>query len=379
MNVKRAFFAIIVGGLVLAFSISRAVVDTSRIETVKGKNVLTQQDLQIIDDFMEDAVGDIVRTTNFTEVAKTRTIILNYQSSQAQYAEQYSQSAYARISAGLQEARAISDPKRRFKVMTNLLILVDSLQYPRLVDLAVAMIPHDNSAVRYWAVRAATSGGLWAKIGQDQAGSVQLAGRILAECSRVAESSSPETLNLMAEFAGRYGTPGADELLARVADTRIARYADWSVKYELVDSTVLRLLSEKVVSGGTAKPELAKRFAQLYSFVIQRYVKGQQQAVLPEVSRSHLASVIAEVENKSLSKLLGAAQATLTMAVQQNDLNALQAEHDRLFGAANQAGALVGRLGFTYGSAGNSRNEPLTLPDPPRSQAVAGTPPTPQQ
>ena len=74
MNVKRVVFAILIGGLVLTISISRAVVDTSRIETVKGKNVLTQQDLQIIDDFMEDAVNDIVRTTNFTEVAKTRTI-----------------------------------------------------------------------------------------------------------------------------------------------------------------------------------------------------------------------------------------------------------------------------------------------------------------
>jgi len=41
MNAKRAVFAIIVGGLVLAFSISRAVVDTSRIETVKDTARLT--------------------------------------------------------------------------------------------------------------------------------------------------------------------------------------------------------------------------------------------------------------------------------------------------------------------------------------------------
>jgi len=379
MNAKRAVFAIIVGGLVLAFSISRAVIDTSRIETVKGKNVLTQQDLQIIDDFMEDAVGDIVRTVNFTEVAKIRTIILNYQSTQAQYADQYSQSAHARISAGLQEARGISDPARRFKVMTNLLILVDSLGYPRLSDLAVAMISHDNNAVRYWAVRSATSPGLWAKLAQNQSNAAQLASRIFAECSGVVDSSSPEVLNLMAEFAGRNATAQADELLARVADTRITRYADWSVRYELVDGTVLRLLSDKLASGGAAKPELGKRFGQLYSFVIQRYIKGQQQGVLPESSRNYLASVVAEVENRCLNRLMGAPQAILTMAVQQNDVNALQAEHDRLLGAANQAGVLVSRLNFTYGSAGNDRSTPLTLPDPPRRAAVAGTQPPPQQ
>lgn len=379
MNAKRAVFAIIVGGLVLAFSISRAVVDTSRIETVKGKNVLTQQDLQIIDDFMDDAVGDIVRTVDFTEVAKIRTIILNYQSTQAQYANQYSQSAYAHISAGLQAARGISDPARRFKVMTNLLILIDSLGYPQLAELAVAMIPHENSAVRYWAVRSATSPTLWAKLAQNQSGAAQLAGRIFVECSAVADSSSPEVLKLMADFAGRHSTPDAEQLLIRVADTRISRYADWSVKYELVDGTVLRLLSEKLVSGGAAKPELAKRFGQLTSFVIQRYIKGQELGVLQANSLNYLASVVAEVENKCLSKLMGAPQATLTMAVQQNDVNALQAEHDRLLGAGNQAGALVSRLNFTYGSTGSNRRAPLPLPDPPRSQAVAGTQTPPQQ
>ncbi|MBN2129290.1 MAG: hypothetical protein JW741_07320 [Sedimentisphaerales bacterium] len=379
MNAKRAVFAIIVGGLVLAFSISRAVVDTSGIETVKGKNVLTQQDLQIIDDFMDDAVGDIVRTVDFTEVAKIRTIILNYQSTQAQYANQYSQSAYARISAGLQEARGISDPARRFKVMANLLILIDSLGYPQLADLAVAMISHENNAVRYWAVRSATSPSLWAKLGQNQSGAAQLAGRIFADCSAVVDSSSPEVLNLMAEFAGRHATPGAEQLLVRVADTRISRYADWSVRYELVDGTVLRLLSDKLASGSAAKPELGKRFGQLTSFVIQRYIKGQQLGVLPANSRDYLASVVAEVENKCLSKLMGASQATLTMALQENNINALQAEHDRLLGAGNQAGALVGRLNFTYGPAGSGRSTPLTLPDPPRSQAVAGAQAPPQQ
>lgn len=85
MGFKRAFFTFLVVGLVLAmFSVSRAVVDLRRIKEVHGKSVLTQQDMQVIDEFMQDAVEDLVRTTDFTQVSKIRTIILTYQSSQAQ-------------------------------------------------------------------------------------------------------------------------------------------------------------------------------------------------------------------------------------------------------------------------------------------------------
>lgn len=378
MNVKRAVFAILVGGLILALSISRAVVDTSRIEVVHKKSVLTPQDLQIIDEFMIDAVGDIVNATNFTDVAKVRAIILNYQSTQAQYADQYSQSALRHISEGLRGAQASSDRARGFKVMTNLLILADSLKDPRLVDLAIGMIPHESSAVRYWAVRAAADPALWAKLSQDPTTATQSAGRILTECTQVVGTSSPEVLAVMAEFAGRYDTAQAEELLRRIADVRIAGYADWTVRYELMDIAVLRLLCDKITAGGSPNRELAKRFAQLYSFVVQRHVRGQRAGVLKELSRNYLASVIVEIEDKCLSKLLGMRLPALLKAVQDNNLDGLQAEHDGLLGGPNQAGTLVSKLSIDYGSAGNSRATPLPLPDPPQRKPAAETQPAAQ-
>ena len=39
---------------------------------------------------------------------------------------------------------------------------------------------------------------------------------------------------MMAQFAGRYNTAQATDLLTRIAEVRIQRYADWAVKYELV-------------------------------------------------------------------------------------------------------------------------------------------------
>jgi len=373
MSFKRAVFVLLVAGLVLAmFSVSRAVVDLRRIKEVHGKSVLTQQDMQVIDEFMQDAVEDLVRTTDFTQISKIRAMILTYQSPQAQYAQQYSESALRHITAGLDEARTdIRDDSRRFKVIANLLILIDSLKDPRLVNVAVAEIKHPNNAVRYWAVRAVSDSELWAKLNQNQAAASQLAGRILAECGQAVGGSSPEVLRLMADFAGRFDTPQAERLLAQVADARIASYADWSVKYELMDGAVLATLCEKLMAGGAAKPELAQRFGQLLSFVMQRYIKGQGQSVLQPASANYLVSVMIDTEEKCLGRLLGTPQVNIRRAVEAGDLNALQAEHDKLLGTGSQAGTLTSKLNISYGPEGQSQAAPLALPPQPQSSAPA--------
>jgi hypothetical protein len=375
MKVKSAVFAIFIGGLVLSLpSISLGVVDTRAVDEVIKKGVLTPQDLEVIDRFILDAVQDIVQTDDFTQIATVRTIIIARQGTQAQYAQKFSESALKHISWGLQQAQGDSDPARRFKVMVNLLILVDGLKDPRLVDLAVGSITQDNNSVRYWAVRTATDATLWTKISQNQAAAAQLAGRIITECRKAVKNSSPEVLNLMVDFAGRHSSPEAAGLLMDVADERVRCYADWTARYELADAAILKLLSNSLTAGPNPNPEMARRFAQLYSFVIQRYIKGQQQNALKDNSRNYLASVIAEVEDKCISKLLGARQPTLTRAVQESNLDALQAEHDRLLGGAGQAGALVSKLNFKYGN----RPTPLLLPDSPASATAPATPPSPQ-
>ena len=117
-------------------------------------------------------------------------------------------------------------------------------------------------------------------------------------------------------------------MLIHAADERIKRYAAWNAGYELADVAVLKLLSNRLAAG-TPNPEVARRFAQLYSFAIQRYIKGQQRNALTGASRGYLASVIAEVEDKCLSKLLGVRQPTLTRTLQEGNLESLQAEHDK--------------------------------------------------
>jgi hypothetical protein len=376
MSMKRAFFAILVGGLVLTlFTVSRAQVDARRIDEVFKKDVLTPEDLQVIDAFMSDAVAQLVRTIDFTEVAKRRAVILTRQRAQAQYAQRFMEAASKEIGAGFEYAATeIADPGRRFMVFTNLLILVNELNDPRLIDLAIRMIPQENTTVRYWAVQASTNPGVWQKLSQGQANAAQVAKRIIDACNPVVATSSPETLLLMAQFAGRNNTPQADELLVRVAEARIKSYAAGEVRYELVDSTILKLLSDKIMAGSTANPQLARQFAQLYSFAMQRYIKGVRANTLSEASRNYLASVLVTTEEQCLSKLLGAPQSTIRRAVEAGDMDGLQAEHDRLLGGANQAGALPSKFNFTYGSTGSSR-VPLVLPEPkPAAPGAAASP-----
>lgn len=377
MKFKRAVFTILVCALVLiVYGVSKAVVDVRGVEEVLKKAVLTQDDFQVIDDFMKDAVSDLVRTDDFTQVSKTRAIIVSHQGDQPQYAQKYSESAQAHILAGIQEAQSeIRDPKRRFKVIANLLILVGDLKDPMLVDLAVAQIKNPNMAVRYWAVRAATDAELWTEISQNQTTATRLAGQIITECRSVVADSSPEVLLLMAQFASRSTSGGIDELLGDILEARARAYATWSVKYSLMDATLLKLVSNRIASGAAADPDLAKQFGQLYSYIMQRYMKGLRQGVLDEVAVNHLASVLVETEEKCISPLLGTPQAKIRQIVEAKAFDALQAEHDRLFGSADQAGAFPSKFNFTYGTAAAPSSAPLTLPDPPAATApVDATP-----
>jgi len=380
MMVRRAFSALLIGGLILTlFAISQAQVDGRQIEEVIKKSVLTQEDFAVIDAFAADAIGRLVRTVDFTEVARTRASIVGHQSAQVQYAQRFSDACFREIDKGFNYAAGeIIDPQRRFKVFTNLLILVTELNDPRLVDLGVRMIGHEANAVRYWAIRAATNPTVWEKLNQDRAGAAATAGKIIDACNKVADSSSAEVLHLMAQFAGTQSTPPAEELLLRIADARIKRYADWQVKYELVDTAILRLLSNKITAGGASSAQLARQFAQLYSYAIQRYIRGAKDNAFKGLSRNYLATVLIETEEQCLSKLLGGTQTGIRRALEAGDLNALQAEHDRLLGGANQPGALPGRFGFNYGDGTTSRSAPLALPEPAKPETITEAQPAEQ-
>ena len=368
MKVKGAVFAVLAAFFASATGLSWAVVDTRAIDAVRDKTVLENKDLFIIDNFLSEAVREISKTRDFASIAKVRMDIISRRSPQPQYSQQFSESAQKYIFAAFEAALQLPE-ERRTKLMVNLLILVDGLEDLRLADLAIAKLKDNNTIIRYWAVHCITNEGIAKQLNTGGSANVKIARLFLERLKEVVDSSSPEIIGLIAKFAGDINIPQGEEMLVQIADMRMKKYASWTVEYELLDGVILKLLDSKIASGSglksSDKSAAAVRFGQLYSFAIQRYVKGR--GSLTDTQKRQLASVLVETEDKCVGRILGAPQSIIKKAVERDDYAAIVVEHNRLLGDAKQAGELSSKLNFDYGttSDGRKRTAPPPLPAPP--------------
>jgi hypothetical protein len=371
MKSKCAIFAVLTALFCLLVLSDSKAVNTKDIDIVRNKSVLESADLQIIDDFINDAVRELVNTRDFSSISKVRSTILarnesKKNSAQAQYTEQFSESAHKYISEGFKQAEELTPEDRRFKTILNLLILTDRLEDIRLADLALAFLNDDNTVIRYWAVHSVTSPGFTKKLNASIATNSQLARRITEQLQRSVDRSGPEILSSVAEFAAEVVIPQGEDLLGQIADTRMKKYVGWTVDYELLDAAILRLLQQRLSSGAVNKAALARRFGQLYSYVIQRYVQGRDS--LNPAQKHQLASVLVETEKSCISKFFGTPQTVIKRSVERDDYTRLMLEHNNLLGDVTKAGLLPTKLNFDYGRNpnGTGRTAPLTLPEPPQ-------------
>jgi hypothetical protein len=373
MKLKKAFFIILITLLAAPINSILMAVGTSDIERIRDKTVLDERDKQVIDAFLADAIGKFLTTQDFTSIAKLRVVILNNQKSnqpnQNQYANQFSESAQKYISEGFKQAQILRPPERQTRVIMNFLILIDNFHDLKLLDLAIQKLQDEEMAIRYWAVHAVTNINILQQLNSEDTANQKMARNIIEQLKQIIESSSPEILNLIAQFAANLNIPQAEELLMQVADLRIKRYADWSVKYERLDIAILKLLDSKIsvpsrspvgTTTSSGKTAAARRFAQLYSYAIERFVKGDK---LDNTQREQLISVLSEIEAKCIGRLLdNQQQSGIRRAIAAKDMQALEAERNRLLGDV-----LPAKLGFDYGTdnSGSRRTAPLTLPDQP--------------
>ena len=373
MGEKRRIFVVSVVFFVFFVGISADAVNTREIDRVRNESVLDEGDFQIIEEFVAAGVQELVRTRDFTSIAKIRTTILARESSgkssaATQYAERFSESARKYISQAFKEAEALNPEERKFNVILNLLILVDGLEDVRLVNLAMDKLNDENTAIRYWAVHSITNAGIVKQLNSNSSGAenLQLIRSIVEQLKGLVEDSGPEIIGLLAEFAAVVDVKQGEELLLQIADMRIKRYADWTVDYELLEATVLKMLYAKISSGGQNKSAAANRFGQLFSYAVQRYINGQDLGFLSDTQRHQLASVLVEIEKSCISNLL-IPQSVIKNAIEREDYMSLLLEHNRLLGDETKAGRLAASLNMDYGKNpdGSKRTAPLVLPEPP--------------
>ncbi len=381
MKIKWAFFTVLTAFFVLAINSNAVAVNTRDIDAVLKKSVIDDQDKKIIDDFLTKAVLELVKTKDFTSIAKLRSVILSRKSAQSQYAQQFSESAYQHIQAGFAQAQTLRPEERKTNVIISLLILIDGLEDLRLADLAMGMLKDKNMVIRYWAVHCLTNPAIVQQLNSAATSNPELAKTTTEQLKEVVQTSKPEIIVHIARFATNINIPEGEELLLQVADERIKRYADWTVTYEFYDIIILKLLESKIPlssqsmgapATSLSKPAIARRFAQLYSYVIQRYIKGDN--ILNATQKQYLASVMIEIEEKCVSRLLGLSrpQVTIRRNIERTNLIALSDEHNKLLGDETSTGQLPSKLGFDYSKTPNSpkRTAPITLPEKPHTTAA---------
>ena len=381
MKIKWVFLTILAAFSVLAINSNAVAVNTRDIDNVLKKSVIDNQDKKIIDDFLSQGVQELVKTKDFTSIAQLRTVILSRRSSQGQFTQQYSESAYRHIQAGFEQAQALRQEDRKTNVTISLLILIDGMEDLRQSDLAMAKLKDQNMVIRYWAVHCLTNPAIIQQLNSGPTSNPQLARTIAERLKEVVETSKAEIIIHIARFAANVNIPEGEELLLQVADERIKRYADWTVRHEFYDNIILKLLESKIPlssqdpvapapTTSLSKTAIAQRFAQLYSYVIQRYIKGNDN--LNETQKQQLASVLIEIEDKCIGRLLGGPQVTIRRAIERNNMAALSDEHNRLLGDETTAGQLPSKFAFDYSTTPNGpkRTAPIPLPEKPQKPVI---------
>jgi hypothetical protein len=250
------------------------------------------------------------------------------------------------------------------------MILLDNLEDLRLAKLATEMLDEENTAVRYWAVHAVSNPVIAEELNSAATSDPELLKAIMQGIrDRLAKENCPEIISLIIDFAGNLKGPEGRGLLLEIADNRIQKYASWKVDFELLDNKVLILLGEAIISRGVNKADVSQRFAQLYSFAMQRYIMSMNDPnLLDSTQKQQLASVLVDVEQKCIGKLTEISQSAIKSAIEKDKSSALLAEHNSLFGNEDNIGRLVRSLDFDYGQNpdGSRRLVPRVLPAPPK-------------
>ena len=341
-------------------------VNTSAIDAVRRKTILVEQDQLAIDTFISQAVSELLNTENFSEIASARVVLTSrsksqQESAQIQYSPYFFSSANKYIKTALQEIAQMPRSRRTAIITLNFMILIDDLANTELSKLALDKAQDTDVTIRYWAIHALTNTKIIKQLNSMETSQVSPAGEYMDILKKVVKNETcPDIISLIAQFGANLKTPSAAELLEQIAEGRIAKYADWTVDHELLDTTVLKALCNRIQTDKSVSTALGRRFAQLYSYVIQRYILAGDS--LDQEQKQSLVSVIVSCE-KRLGKLIAGQVGNLERALEKDKIMALSAEHDSLFGSELAQGRLPLALGFDYGKKpdGSIRTAPLKL------------------
>ncbi len=366
MKLNWVFYITLITLPVLLIQTSLQAANSSQIDIVRGKSVLDEEDKKVIDDYVGSAIDVLINERNLANIARDReAIITRKNSTQPQYVLQFKESIGKYLTEAFEKVKNLRPVNRQAIVVANLLILINGLDDVQFAVLPMQRLEDNNVIVRYWAVQCLTNPVIVEQLNSKQAKNPNIAQEITNKLETIIPKSEPEILNLIAGYAATINIPDGQKLLLQIADIRIKGYENWTVRNEFIDGNILKLLENKISkpSENADVPALAQRFAQLYSYIIQRYVLTKDN--LSESQKTVFVTVIVETESKCISNMIGAQQ-NLQKAIQDDQMQTLKDEAGKILGTASSQGQLAAKYGFNYGKtdSGAIQTAPLTLPMP---------------
>lgn len=341
-------------------------VSTARIDVVRSKEILSNDDTDKIEDFISAALTEFMSIDDFSRASEIRTVIVTRSSSelesgQIQYGPRFMTAAQREIEKAASHISELAPSHRRTMLEMNMAMIIEGLGNVEIAKSALRYLENDKVMVRYWAVKALTN-----CIADEQDYSTKLVGQFAEKIKAVsAGETSADVLVQMARFAAAVKSATGTDIIVTVADKRIAEYNSWDVSNEMAEAEILTAMVNRIKKDISNSAAVAKSFALLYSAVIQRYALGEE--VLSDTSKVYLTSVITQTE-KHLPRMVVDWQSTFKRAIEKNSMSTLLAEHDVLFGTSSKAGKLPAAMAFDYGKApdGSAKNAPPAISRPPK-------------
>jgi hypothetical protein len=359
------------------FGASAQNIDVEGIDRVLRKaelgEVLGSSDLEVVDSFIKEAFEELLMVENHNEAVEVRTIITAkiVDKPESQYMRRFSSAVLSeagKLYEILQSSKAggqglMVSEEMVDSLAENLLILL--WRFPQIgnVDIAADYIVSDNIYLRYWALKNVTKEEVLSKLTASPATYSKQLDKLLSAANQgLAETDNIDTLILIAMLGHKLPGEEANELFAGVVEKRLDDYRNWEVSKEILDIKLLRMLGAEIENGsvGMSEQEAAIDFSQFYSFVMQRYIMARDYLSLSSVQG--LESVMVEIEHNEISKLLETPQSSIKNAIEQDNLEALQREHDILLGGGGRGGVFASKYGVIYNSPDGSTPEKLDLP-----------------
>ena len=331
-----------------AFGLDTDSIAGLRGETVSQKTPFSPAQVQIIEKFWRNAIDSLLIAEDSEQQSQIIDQLVAEKGNEnlSFYVSSYIETGKKHLQMAFDTVKQRDLPARKLSMERKLMVLIARLKNVSLAPFALDHFKDPDPAVRYWAVKTFDDFEMVRQLA-DVTSDADLKNKIIQAMSeRVENETSFVILRVAVDFAVTLNDAASRDLLNKLAEKRIKAYMDWSVTGEWFDTYLLNGIGQLIVSQQPSdeRVKLSRTFAQLYSCVIQRYIKGES---LTDSARNSLITVIAEVEIVTVAKLIPGWQMSLKKAVEQN--TGLEREAENLLGAPSKPGDLSLRLNFNYG------------------------------